>query len=152
MPLRHAGVGIAEPGEPDVERLADGHVRRRDQAALGHLHRDVVAHGVDLGQAERAQRDQLAHPLVPRPHQHLDVVERDAVDRQEVLQVPADQLGDLVDPLVDLLKRRDLDDLVDGLLDDRAGVLVQRLGGKTCPAYGMWVTSLTASSLLSTCT
>ena len=61
--------------------------------------------------------------------QDLDGVQRDAIAREKLLQVGMDQLGDLVDLLVDLLQRGELDDLVDGLLHHGPGVVVDVLHG-----------------------
>src|SRR5579885_122407 len=71
----------------DVEGLANCHVGRRNHAALRHQHSGVVAYRLNLFQPERFQRDQRLHPLITREDQHLDRIERDAIDGQELLKV-----------------------------------------------------------------
>ena len=90
---------------------------------------DSRLYRVYLLQAEGAQRNQRAHPLVAREDQHLDRIKGDTEYLQKVLQVAVQDLADLVDLFVDALQRRHLHDLVNRLLDHRCRIFVDLLGG-----------------------
>ncbi len=112
----------------DLEGDAGGGIGSGDEAAVGHLDGEIVADGLDGRETDGLKRDELAHALVLREDEDFDVIEQDAVDGEKIAEVSFDALANLEDALVDLLHARDLDDLVDGLLDGGAGV-VGDLGG-----------------------
>src|SRR5262249_54338291 len=100
----------------------------RDNSPVRHADREVIPDGFDGGKANGLERDQLQHSFIFRQNKDLQVVEQNAEASQELRQMPLHPFADFKNAFVDVLHFGDLNDLINGLLDGRSGIISLLLG------------------------
>src|SRR6185312_13854859 len=76
----------------DIKGLANRHIGSRNNPALSHQHRRIVAHRIQLTQTKGLERNQRLHAIIAWEYQHLHRIQRNPVSYQELLKMLMDKL------------------------------------------------------------